>query len=203
MDYTQITLLNMLDELGPLAQGAGWQRVDSCSDVLVQLPSGQVLLGHNEDADANDLNNTYVSSVTSSTGASFSAYTYPGQLPGGAFGFNSAGVFFSTNAVFPKDISLAGVPRNFLQRHLLDSSSVQDALTKGECRGGTPGCTATVLSCALVTRGAAPSLPACAVTSHDERCRLWLFAEHRQLHGGQPTVQRRAAFKRSRVRVEQ
>lgn len=132
MSVTTVLLLNMMDELGPLAHGAKWERVSACSDLLLQRSDGSVAIAHNEDGGLDNLGATYV--VTSSvqgSAASFTAYSYPGELAGGAFGFNTLGVFFSTNAVFPKDISLKGVPRNFLQRYLLDSVNVSDAIHRG------------------------------------------------------------------------
>ena len=185
MSVTTVQLLNMMDELGPLAHGAKWERVSACSDLLLQRSDGSVAIAHNEDGGLDNLGATYV--VTSSvqgSAASFTAYSYPGELAGGAFGFNTLGVFFSTNAVFPKDISLKGVPRNFLQRYLLDSVNVSDAIHRGTLWLGAAVCFYHCLrpfshSMARMTVGA----------SHHNAAGVWILVEHRVIHGGIARIQ--------------
>ena len=53
----------------------------------------------------------------------WTAYTYAGELPTSAFGFNSAGLGFTLNAVFPSAIVNPGVARNFVSRQLLAATS--------------------------------------------------------------------------------
>lgn len=55
------------------------------------------VVAHNEDSGAEDVNHTAI--VTASIGSSptFVAYTYLGDLPSGAFGFNANGIAFTLN----------------------------------------------------------------------------------------------------------
>lgn len=64
-------------------------RDDHCSDFQVCAPDGACVVGHNEDNGHADLNRTAL--VHARFGArAFTAYTYLGELPSGAFGFNPA-----------------------------------------------------------------------------------------------------------------
>ncbi|XP_015688311.2 uncharacterized protein LOC102715358 isoform X2 [Oryza brachyantha] len=65
---------------------------DDCSDVLL-VSESTAIAGHKEDANVALLGHTYVVKATSPDGSSsFTAYTYAGELPTCAFGFNSNGV---------------------------------------------------------------------------------------------------------------
>lgn len=55
-------------------------------------------------------------------------FVYGGELASSAFGFNSAGVGFTLNAVFPASPAMPGVSRNFVSRELLEARSIQQAL---------------------------------------------------------------------------
>ena len=76
-----------------------------------------------------------------------------------AFAYNSNGVFFSTNALFPEKIGTTGsIPRNFLQRYILAASNLTDAYNRGMCCG----CVLLCCSCVFFVVGAhaKPNLPA-------------------------------------------
>ena len=69
-------------------------------------------MGHNEDGSTSDMATSYlVSAEILSLDAqmpleNFTAFCYPGELCGNAFGFNPAkNLVFSVNAVFPKKIN--------------------------------------------------------------------------------------------------
>nr|GMD07530.1 Acyl-coenzyme A:6-aminopenicillanic-acid-acyltransferase [Ipomoea batatas] len=87
---------------------------------------------HNEDANVALVGHTYLIKATLFDGTTFTAYTYAGELPSCAFGFNSHGVAFTLNSVPPtkEEIVAGGIGRNFISRDLLESKSVDDALTR-------------------------------------------------------------------------
>lgn len=137
-----VLMLNMQEELGPLAAHAGdsqWQppaALSHCTDVGLPNPAlagGGLLLGHNEDSGFDDWNRTYWAVASPSDAPAYAAYTYAGQLSSGAFAFNEHGVFFSTNALFPTADTIDwqhGIPRDFVHRHVLAAESVEDALQR-------------------------------------------------------------------------
>jgi hypothetical protein len=61
------------------------------------------------------------------------AYTYAGELPSCAFGFNSYGVVFTLNSVplASEEAVAGGVARNFISRDLLEAHNLDDALEVG------------------------------------------------------------------------
>jgi hypothetical protein len=60
------------------------------------------------------------------------AYTYAGELPSCAFGFNSYGVVFTLNSVplASEEAVAGGVARNFISRDLLEAHNLDDALER-------------------------------------------------------------------------
>jgi len=100
----------------------------NCADIHVNVP-GNVLVGHNEDAALIVHKNAYLLSVEiPESGESFTAYTYPGILPGLAFGW-TADLTFSFNFLFPIPVKV-GLARSFINRHVLGASSVADAIAR-------------------------------------------------------------------------
>jgi hypothetical protein len=59
---------------------------------------------------------------------SWVGFVYAGELPTSAFGFNTAGIGFTLNAVFPADPLVPGVARNFVSRALLEATSIDHAM---------------------------------------------------------------------------
>ncbi|KAH0710779.1 hypothetical protein KY284_012206 [Solanum tuberosum] len=72
----------------------------------------------------------YLVKVKLSNGTTFTAYTYAGELPSCAFGFNNHGVAFTLNSVPPCEEEIVGgaIGRNFVSRDLLEATSIEDAL---------------------------------------------------------------------------
>ncbi|KAG2680965.1 hypothetical protein I3760_11G123100 [Carya illinoinensis] len=105
--------------------------VDDCSDVLI-VSDSLALAVHNEDANFALVGHTYLIKGTLANGLSFVAYTYAGELPSCAFGFNSHGLAFTLNSVPPtqEEIIAGGIGRNFVSRDLLEASDIDDALTR-------------------------------------------------------------------------
>ena len=146
--FADIFILNAMSELervmpsppssnsrGPAAVDLG--AAEQCTTILVGPPiasGGPRLLVHNEDARPVELDLMYLlegrlpRAVGTGNPLQFTAFMYAGALATGAFGFNNNGVVFSTNALSPLELNMSGVPRTFLQRHLLEARSAQDAV---------------------------------------------------------------------------
>nr|GMD93936.1 Acyl-coenzyme A:6-aminopenicillanic-acid-acyltransferase [Ipomoea batatas] len=69
---------------------------DDCSDILV-VNDSMAIAAHNEDANVALVGHTYLIKATLFDGTTFTAYTYAGELPSCAFGFNSHGVRISSS----------------------------------------------------------------------------------------------------------
>ncbi|KAI9173606.1 hypothetical protein LWI28_003736 [Acer negundo] len=104
---------------------------DDCSDVLV-VNDSMAIAAHNEDANVALVGHTYLIKSTLSNGLSFVAYTYAGELPSCAFGFNSHGLGFTLNSVPPVEDEIVGggIGRNFISRDLLEAIDIDDALLR-------------------------------------------------------------------------
>ncbi|XP_058102800.1 uncharacterized protein LOC131246558 isoform X2 [Magnolia sinica] len=104
---------------------------EDCSDVLV-VNESMAVAAHNEDANVALIGHVYLLRAKMSNGLSFTAYTYAGELPSCAFGFNSHGLAFTLNSVPPlkEEIVAQGIGRNFISRDLLESNGLDDALER-------------------------------------------------------------------------
>ena len=76
----------------------------------------QAVMGHNEDGDTFDMDTTYlVNAEILSLDAhmpldKFTAFCYPGELCGNAFGFSSTkNLVYTVNAVFPNSINTKAI----------------------------------------------------------------------------------------------
>lgn len=100
-----------------------------CSDVLVVSDSA-AFAAHNEDGNVALLGHTYLVRATLPDGLSFTAYTYAGELPSCAFGFNSNGLAFTLDSVPPvnDEIAAGAIARNFVSRDLLEANNFDDAM---------------------------------------------------------------------------
>ncbi|CAO2161617.1 unnamed protein product [Urochloa humidicola] len=100
-----------------------------CSDVLV-VSESTAIAAHNEDGNVALLGHTYLVRATLPDGLSFTAYTYAGELPSCAFGFNSNAVAFTLDSVPPvnDEIVAGAIARNFVSRDLLEAKNLDDAM---------------------------------------------------------------------------
>lgn len=142
VSFRDVMVLNAMDELEVLMPPwppAGGARAGHCTDVLVGPPAAggaaPRLVAHNEDAETSEFGQMFLLDATlplvSGGGQlSFTAYMYAGMLASEAFAYNDAGVYFTTNALFPRALNEGGVPRAFVQRHLLEARSVADAAAR-------------------------------------------------------------------------
>lgn len=130
-----IILVNFRKEIRPfIPKRAEHERKeehdDDCSDILM-VSESTAIAAHNEDANVALLGHTYLVKATSPDGASsFTAYTYAGELPTCAFGFNSNGVAFTLDSVPPAigEVAAGGIAVNFVSRDLLEARDLDDAM---------------------------------------------------------------------------
>jgi hypothetical protein len=127
--FEEVFLVNLRGEylgLMPQTPQTGNTSVQGCTDCLV-LTAESALIGHNEDGSPASFGRLYVATVNLDQGPTFSALSYPGFLPGNAFGFNSAGIMHTVNHLAPRPIKV-GLSRHFLARALLDARSLDEAI---------------------------------------------------------------------------
>ncbi|KAK9103795.1 hypothetical protein Sjap_021049 [Stephania japonica] len=131
-----LILLNFRKEILPFipkieSTTAETETNDDCSDVIV-VNDSMAVAAHNEDANVALVGHTYLINATLSNGLTFAAYTYAGELPSCAFGFNSNGLAFTLNSVPPskEEIMAGAVGRNFISRDLLEATCLEDALNR-------------------------------------------------------------------------
>ena len=107
------------------------------------LRSGGVRAGNVDKVNNHDHKNMHIAAGT----AAFTAFVYPGSLPGYAFGATSHGLGLTVNSEFVEAQSVdatAGVPNIFLTRDLLESLSAQDATRRAQQYRAASGFTANV-----------------------------------------------------------
>ncbi|KAL8504368.1 hypothetical protein ACS0TY_022915 [Phlomoides rotata] len=131
--FLEIMLLNFRKEILPFVpkMEESSSLDDDCSDVLV-VGESMAVAAHNEDANVALVGHTYLIKGILANGVSFTAYTYAGELPSCAFGFNSYGLAFTLNSVPPckHEIEAGAIGRNFVSRDLLEARSIDDALAR-------------------------------------------------------------------------
>ncbi|KAF9604926.1 hypothetical protein IFM89_011293 [Coptis chinensis] len=117
---------------------------DDCSDILVvtDLPMSLWLGTRNalihshfdlcKETEVTLLLHIYLIKARLPSGLSFTTYTYAGELPSCAFGFNSNGLAFTLNSVPPteEEIMVGGIGRNFVSRDLLEAITLDDSLSR-------------------------------------------------------------------------
>ncbi len=96
-----------------------------CTTVL--LPGEAAVIGHNEDGAAELAGLCFLCDVEPDDGLGFTAFCYPGMLPGHAFGVNRLGLVQTINNVRPHDLTV-GVPRHVICRAVLDCRNLDEAV---------------------------------------------------------------------------
>ncbi|WP_246682588.1 C45 family peptidase [Mesorhizobium sp. B3-2-1] len=99
---------------------------DGCT--TVQLPGSPHVIGHNEDGDPDFAGHCALAHVASEGGNAFTAFVYPGSLPGHTFAVTSRGLVQTVNNIRPL-AGGAGTPRMVLARAMLDAPGLDAALT--------------------------------------------------------------------------
>ena len=108
-----------LRDLDPTLDDAG------CTTVL--LPGDRAIIGHNEDGGADLAGLCFLCRAEPDDGPGFTAFCYPGMLPGHAFGVNSLGLVQTINNIRPYDLTI-GVPRHVIARAVLDCRNLDEAV---------------------------------------------------------------------------
>lgn len=108
---------------------------DGCT--TVQIPGARPILAHNEDGDPGLRSHCAIALIRSEGGKAFSAFIYPGSLPGHAFAVSETGLVQTVNNIRSRSPG-EGVPRMVLTRALLDCDDLDDAvrLIEGSQRWG-------------------------------------------------------------------
>ena len=108
---------------------------DGCT--TVQLPGSPHVVGHNEDGDPDFAGHCALAHVACEGGSTFTAFVYPGSLPGHTFAATSAGLVQTVNNLRPL-AGGSGTPRMVLTRAILDAPSLDAAaaLLKSAPRAG-------------------------------------------------------------------
>ncbi|KAH1251530.1 hypothetical protein GmHk_05G014386 [Glycine max] len=134
--FLDILLINLRKEILAFIQKEGAKSAnsdtsDDCSDVLV-VSESMAIAAHNEDANVALVGHTYIIKGILPDGLFFVGYTYAGELPSCAFGFNSHGLAFTLDSVPPAEdeIVAGGIGRNFISRDLLEATSMDDAMNR-------------------------------------------------------------------------
>jgi hypothetical protein len=121
--FEKLFVINLRGEYQRFASGGDEPGCSTCSLVLPDTAA----FGHNEDGLTLYRGQTYLVRARPQAKPVFTAFCYPGFLPGNAFGFNDAGICFSANNVQPCS-ARDGVGRHFIARSLLESRSLPEAV---------------------------------------------------------------------------
>ncbi len=108
-----------LRDLDPALDDSG------CTTVL--LPGDTAVIGHNEDGAAELAGLCFLCDIEPDDGPGFTAFCYPGMLPGHAFGVNRLGLVQTINNIRPHDLT-AGVPRHVISRAVLACRTLDEAV---------------------------------------------------------------------------
>jgi hypothetical protein len=122
LPFDEIFLWNCrgdLRDLDPALDDGG------CTTVL--LPGETAIIGHNEDGGADLAGLCFLCDVEPDEGVGFTAFCYPGMLPGHAFGVNRLGLVQTINNIRPHDLTI-GVPRHVIARAVLDCRDLDAAV---------------------------------------------------------------------------
>ena len=96
-----------------------------CTTVL--LPGEPAVIGHNEDGGEALAGLCFLCEAEPDEGPGFTAFCYPGMLPGHAFGVNELGLVQTINNIRPHDLTV-GVPRHVISRAVLDCRDLDQAV---------------------------------------------------------------------------
>lgn len=135
-------LVNQLREelLIYLPSDAPVKRRGHCTTVYAfDKEKGVAAMAHNDDWMQNWREVSYYILATvlnsdKSVKMKWSSWVYPGYLPGVDINFNSHGVAFTANSLFPVQYLVQGVGTAWIMRHMLESNSVQELLMRATDR---------------------------------------------------------------------
>ncbi|MBX5204127.1 C45 family peptidase [Rhizobium sp. NZLR1] len=128
-------LLGLADGLGlPFNEVFAWNcrgdlwamAPDGCT--TVQIPGACPVVAHNEDGDPGLRQGCALATIAPERGRSFTAFVYPGSIPGHTFAINSNGLVLTVNNI-RSTLSGGGLPRMVLTRAILDCPTIDAALS--------------------------------------------------------------------------
>lgn len=93
----------------------------------VQIPGNEPVIAHNEDGDAAQISRCAIATVRPTGSKAFTAFIYPGTIPGHAFAVTEAGLVATINHIGALDVGV-GLPRTLLGRALLDCGTLDEAV---------------------------------------------------------------------------
>jgi len=126
--FINLFMINLRYELSYFVNNSTGLNPLQCADIHV-INSENVFVAHNEDAAPIIASTAYLLTIQiPESNQLFTAYTYPGYLPGVAFGWNSF-VSLSFNYVGPLQTQI-GLARAFINRDALAATSAQDAFMR-------------------------------------------------------------------------
>ncbi|KAF0698015.1 Aste57867_11346 [Aphanomyces stellatus] len=128
--FSTLFLMNIVEEYGQsIPRPNTFVSQMHCSDLVLHTTEF-CIVGHNEDSGAGDVNKTALVTAKIHGDPAFTAFTYLGDLPTGAFGANEHAIAFSMNYVEPLDIDVGGLGRGFVSRDLLRATDYADAIAR-------------------------------------------------------------------------
>ncbi|MBN2494562.1 MAG: hypothetical protein JXR96_08235 [Deltaproteobacteria bacterium] len=129
VDYLDLVALNLKAELGAMIarQKSESQAAPAGCSTLALASPDRLLLAHNEDGDLAYADLMFCLRISQTGKPAFMCLSYPGILPGNAPAVNEAGLVLTTNFIASSDWK-PGVPRYFLDRAILDATSLDQAL---------------------------------------------------------------------------
>lgn len=136
-------LPDCLDELYGWADGADISREnmllmsspelffpnDGCTTLVLKKTDGSFLFSHNEDQALDPPDNTALIRYQYPDHWTVCYATAP-HLPGSTFGYNSFGMVFASNFIFETDTCPANVSRYVLERDVMESADMADAVRR-------------------------------------------------------------------------
>ncbi len=115
---------------GRLIEDLSRQLAEVTNAAIATNKAGSVKLFHNEDGPSCERSeDCFLLHFEIEDGASFYAYTYAGELPGGSYNWNNHHLYFSVNFVATRNKDVRGrVSRVFVARLLLEASTIEEAV---------------------------------------------------------------------------
>jgi predicted choloylglycine hydrolase len=99
---------------------------DGCT--TVQIPGSFPVIAHNEDGDPGLRSGCALATITPDQAQPFTAFVYPGSIPGHTFAINGSGLVLTVNNI-RSTLAGDGLPRMVLSRAVLDCATIDAALT--------------------------------------------------------------------------
>ncbi|NTV24198.1 MAG: hypothetical protein HGA85_07585 [Nanoarchaeota archaeon] len=127
-----------VDELSGISSGSGVGYMEllalnclelhGCSSIAI--PGKHPAIYHNEDGWSSESKAGFAMATFRLPTHSFTAFIYPGELPGAAFGWNSFGLIMTVNELSVLSGRSDSLPKVFVARSILDCKDAKEAISK-------------------------------------------------------------------------